>query len=350
MASPTDPPNPPLRDVELAVRGALPAGLSGRLVAIGSDDVVHSVHVRAGRASYRSRRLLTGSRLDGLVAFGGSILVFGDDSPVHQLSADLTVLRAVDLAGRKRIVTGHPQYDATTGDLHLLAGEVDGGQSHVVVSAGALTRHSRPMPAAAGPITDLVLSGDHCVLIADGRVGIAARDGEPRPTWISTGVAAAHPVLAHEHAGSIVVFVLTPVLERWVLRPAVGSVERTVLDSTPRGFAHTLPSGTGTGTVPRWMWTTGGTTIGRHDLVESQHVQHGIEPGVAGDFVVVADARCRDQVGGNWLVVLVHDSSTTTELRVIDAADIAAPPVATVRIRQPIPPGFRCTWLPAIHP
>jgi carotenoid cleavage dioxygenase len=350
MASPTDPPNPPLRDIELDVCGTLPAGLSGRLVAIGSDDVVHSVHVRAGRASYRNRHLLTRSLLNDLVAFGGSVLTFGDDSPVYQLSADLAVLREVDLAGRRRIVTGRPQHDPTTGDLHLLAREVDGGHSHVVVSAGALTRHSRPVLAAPRPIRDLVLGGDHCVLIADGRVGVAARDGEARTTWITTDVPAAHPVLAHEAAGSVIVFVLTPFLERWVLCPAVGSVERTVLDETPRNFADTLRSGTDT--VPRWMWTTGGQTIGRHDLVESHHAHHNVESGVPGDFVVVADARHRDHAGGGaWLVVFVHESSSPgTELRVIDAADITAPPVATVRIPRPTPPGLRCTWLPSIHP
>ena len=95
------------------------------------------------------------------------------------------------------------------------------------------------------------------------------------------------------------------------------------------------------------MWTTGDETIGRHDLVDSRHAHHSLRPSQPGDFVVVPDAARPDHIDGGWFVGLVHDpSSTTTDLRVSDAADITEA-VATVRIPRPIPHGLRCTWMPA---
>jgi carotenoid cleavage dioxygenase-like enzyme len=134
-----------------------------------------------------------------------------------------------------------------------------------------------------------------------------------------------------------------------VLRPGAATIERTVLDETPRHFARLEPSGIDV--TQRWMWTTGGGTIGRHDLVEPYHAHHDVASGTPGDFVVVADAQHPDRPGGAWLAVFVHEpSSPGTELRVIDAADPAAAPIATVHISRSIPRGLRCTWMPEIEP
>jgi carotenoid cleavage dioxygenase-like enzyme len=347
MPSPTDSSNPPSHAVDLEVRGAIPQGLSGRLVGIGRDGTVHSVQVRGGRVSYHGRRFRTDAVVHHLVAFGDSILAFGDDSSAYELSMEIDMLRRVDLAGHGRTVAAYPEYDLATGELHLVARDTHGVQAHVVVSAGALTRRSRPVLDAPSRITGFALSCDYAVFVADGFVGIASRDGEARTSWVATGVAAPHLAQAHEAADAVVVLAVTPSLERWTLHPDSGTIECEVLDATSRRFAH-LRVDCGAG-APRWVWTTGDETIGRHDLSDSRHVHHSVRPCVPGDFAVVPDAARPFDADGAWFVGFVHDTSGTTDLCVIDAAEITGPAIATIRIPRPIPHGLRCTWIPATH-
>jgi carotenoid cleavage dioxygenase-like enzyme len=347
MPSPIDPSLLPLHDVEIDLRGSVPQGLSGRVLGIGRDGVVHSVELRADQSvSYRVGRFRTDEVVHHVVAFGGVILAFGDDSPAYELSADLDTLYRVDLAGHRRALAPFPKHDPTTRELHLIARAADGMQAHVVVSAGALTRRSRPILDIPSRIKDLALARDHVVFVADGFVGVVSRDGEARTNWIATGVAAPHAVHAHDAGDTVVLLVLTPSLERWTVHVGVGSVRREVLDPTPRRFAH---CGSDDVDEPlRVLWSTGEGTIGRHDLVASRHMHHTLRPHVPGDFVVVTDTLQPSDADSGWLVGFVHDASgTTTDLRVIEATDIAAPTIATVRLLRPIPRGLRCTWIPS---
>jgi carotenoid cleavage dioxygenase-like enzyme len=346
MPSPTDPSNPPPPDADLDVRGAIPSGLSGRLVGVDRDGVVHSVLVGDGRVSYSGRRFRTEAVVHSLVAFGGSMLVFGDDSPAYELRPEADTLRRVDLAGHGRSLAAYPKQDPATGELHLIAHDTAGLQTYVVVSAGALTRHSRPLFDTPDRIQDLALSRDHAVLVADGFVGVAPRKGELHTTWIATGIAAAYPVHAYEAGDIVVVLALTPLLERWTLHPEAGSIQREVLDPTPRRFAHC--GNDSAGGAPRCLWTTGNGTIGHHELVSARHVHCNLRPDVPGDLVFVTDATRVSDADGGWLVGFVHNSSGVgTELYVIDAAEIVGPAIATAPISRLVPRGLRCTWIPA---
>ena len=145
----------------LDVLGTIPPGLSGRLLGIGPgrDGVVTSIRLHAGQAGeYRSQQVRTAAAVRNVVVFGDSILVFGDDSPAHELSPDLGTLRRVDLAGQTRDLAAFPKLDPATGDLHLIARADGGTQAHVVVSAGALTRRNRPILDAPNRIRHLALT------------------------------------------------------------------------------------------------------------------------------------------------------------------------------------------------
>jgi carotenoid cleavage dioxygenase-like enzyme len=347
MPCSTDPSPQTSHDVDIHIRGLVPPTLSGRLLGIGPRGDVHSVEVHPGRAvTYRSQYARPEVDVHHIVAFSGTMLAFGDDVPAYELSAALDTLRPVDLAGQGRTLAPFPKHDPITGELHVIAGAVDGTQAHVVISAGALTRRSLPMLDTPNRIKDLALSSDRVVFVSDGFVGIASREGEGRTTWIATGVAAPSPVHAHDAGDTVVLLALTPMLERWKLHPATGSVQREVLDSTPRRFAHC--GNEGPDGAPRLLWTTGSGTIGHHDLAVSRHVHHNLRPDVPGDFVFVAGATRASDADGGWLVGFVHDASrATTELRVIDATDIAVPPFATAPIPRPLPHGLRCTWIPS---
>lgn len=366
----------------LIAQGTLPAGLSGTFVGIGPDSdipsagvgevaahdgVVHSVHLGSdGTISYRSRWVITdavakrlgvnqspGPRNSGpdvvassIVAFGGSILAFGDGSLAYELTADLETLRRVDLAGHARGLVAFPKRDPIGGNLHVLAVSASGEQAHVVISAGALTRTSRPVTGAPTWINDLAITCDRLVFVADGFVGVAPRDGEAHITWITTGRGAPHPVHAYDDRDDIVLHCITPSLERWTLTAASGTMHTEVLDGTARRFATTNEHSIDV--LPRVLWTVGDGTVRRHDLLTTGQVERSFGDAQPGDIVFVDDPARPDEADGGWLVGFVHyPVGQGTELVVLDAADITSPPVASVRIPRQIPRGLHSTWIPS---
>jgi carotenoid cleavage dioxygenase len=49
-----------------------------------------------------------------------------------------------------------------------------------------------------------------------------------------------------------------------------------------------------------------------------------------------------------WLLTYVYDAGAgSSDLVVLDAQNVAAPPVATVHLPQRVPAGFHGNWLPA---
>ncbi len=366
MAATAEPPLQPTDDGEVSgattitgldIVGTVPVGLSGRLIGIGVDpgtdfeadqSRVHSVHLHAGRVvSYRSRLARTDVVTRNTVVFGGSILALGDGSVAYELRSDLDTFCPVDLAGQSRGVAAYPRSDPVTGELHLIATAVTGDQAHVVVSAGALTRRSRPIAGSRHLVTDLAITRDRVVLVADGVIGVTSRAGAPRISWTSTGADA--PVLVHAHdvGATIVVVALTPSLERWTLDGASATVDREVLDPTPRRIARaaTLPFGA----EAQFLWSTGDASVDKFDLTTEGFVSYTFraddEP---GDLVYVADPARRNDADGGWLVGFVHHASRNeTDLVVLDAADVARPPLATVRIPRRIASGLHTTWMPS---
>ncbi len=161
-----------------------------------------------------------------IVAFGGSILALGDGSLAYELTRDLDTLRRVDLAGQSRGLAAYPKRDPITGDLHLLAVGANGAQAHVVVSSGALTRTSRPIlehrtgsriwrsPATASCSWPTASSVSR---LATARV--ASRGSRPV-------LDAPDLVHAHDVGDTVVVYAVTPSLERWTLHPASATVHR----------------------------------------------------------------------------------------------------------------------------
>lgn len=342
MPLPTDRTNPAPEAFDLEISGKVPVGLSGHLIGVGRDGVVHSFRFHNGHVAYRANNVGTRPMVEDLVVFEGSILVYGDDSSVRQLTSEFGNPRVVDLAGRHRMVSSCPTYDAASGELHVVAGDWGGSQVHVVVPAGALTRRFRPIADAPARVEGLAIGRNHAVYLADGVAGIAPLDGDRRTTWTTTDAAAPHPVHTYRRGNTVVLIGLTPSLERWSFHHDRG-IERDVLDPTAPHFAHT---GGGIHGTQQIVWTAGHETIGRHDVVESHSRVFRLAPHSPGDFVVVPDAGRPDSPDAGWLVGFVHHpSGDATDLRVLDAADVDSPVLATIRIPRPTPRGLRCAWL-----
>ncbi|HEY4607998.1 MAG TPA: carotenoid oxygenase family protein [Ilumatobacteraceae bacterium] len=340
---------------DLTVHGELPAALSGRLLSIGpassggaDTSVIHCVQLDAGRAvSYESRSVITDDvAASNLIVFGGSVLALGDGSPAYEVSFDLATVRRVDLAGQSRNLRADATRDPLTGDVHVLADAADGRQAHVVVSAGAFTRTSREICHAGAAIKELAITPDCAVFVADGFVGVAPRSGNSDIVWIATGVSAPALVHADDADDAVVVYAVTPALEKWMVSLSPTRLHREVLDPRPRHFAHATDR-----TLerrPRYLWSTGDGSVDMHDLVTGRRSNHDFESGShPGDLVFVADSdRAGDEDGG-WLVgVVYHVSGDVTDVVVLDAADIAHTALATIRIPRHTPRMLRSTWVP----
>ena len=362
----------------LEVLGSLPPDLSGRLLGIGSHFVagssgtghglVHSVHLHAGRAlSYRSRWVRTGPiarRLgiepvpgptsptgsdvvaDGILVFGDAILAFGIGSLAYELSPDLETLRRVDLAGQTRGLSSTPKSDPATGDLHLIASGTDGGQAHVVVSSGALTRRSRPILVQPNQVSDLAITRHRIVLVANGFIGVTSHDAEPPVTWFDSKVDDALLIGAHDDGETVLALTITPSLEQWTLHVPSATLHREILDPTPRHSAFTI--GRTGHEAPQHLWAIGHETVDKYDLGARSHAQHRFGSRNPGELAFVADAtRARDTDGG-WLIGFVHDpSGAEAVLVVLDAADTSKLPIATIRLPRRIPRRLHSTWVPS---
>lgn len=332
----------------VAVRGALPDAMSGWLLGV-QRGVVHAVRLDGGRMPvYRSHRLRPATRTPGpaseIIVFGGSILVLGDGSPTHRLSADLGTLTAVDLAGRSRRLVGRPKRDPDTGDLHLLATAPDGSQEHVVVSSGALMRRSRPIVDPPARVEDLAIAGDRLLLASAGHLGLGSRDLVAPVRWIATGGGAPSLVHARPTDETVVVYTTTPALERWTIDPTSSRMRREVLEPTPRRFARTNHGG---GTARPLLWTIGDRAMVAHDLVTGHRSRRRFGRRQPGDFAFVAGPAEPVDSAAGWLVGFVHDASAAdAELVVLDAADLSRPAVAAFGIPGPIPADLRTAWIP----
>jgi carotenoid cleavage dioxygenase len=89
----------------------------------------------------------------------------------------------------------------------------------------------------------------------------------------------------------------------------------------------------------------------RYDQVTGERAAYPFGPGRYGGEAPFAPREgSRDGVGGDdgYLVSFVTDERDgRSEVEILDASDIAAGPVARVRLPQRVPMGFHATWVRA---
>ena len=132
-----------------------------------------------------------------------------------------------------------------------------------------------------------------------------------------------------------------------------GRVTRTRLSETPLEFPRV--AGRAFGKEHRIVygvaWPEGRPFIAQPaviDTVSGETRFAALGPAeFAGECVPVSKANAASE-SDVWLLTLVLDGvSRATELRVLDGADVAAPPVATVRLPHVVPLGFHGNWVSA---
>ena len=327
-------------------------------------------------------------------------LVEAGSYPV-ELSDELESIAYSDFGGGlKGPFTAHPHEDPLTGELHAITYDAMTPDTvwHVAIDRDGKVLRELPIPVRHGPsIHDSTISARY-VLVFDlpvtfsmkaligganfpyrwnpehgARVGLLPRDGgaedivwcEVDPCYVF------HIANSFDRADGKIVVDLDAYdtmfagdgegpggrsrgFERWVIDPATARVERRAIDPAPQEFPR--PDERFFGRDYRYAWAIGLPTrdpaflgqqpLYRHDLVTGQRTAHDFGPGrVPGEFVFIPRKPDAPE-GDGWMMGYVIDTeSGTTDLVILDAADMAAEPVARVHIPHRIPPGFHGNWL-----
>lgn len=319
------------------------------------------------------------------------------------LNDQLETVAYTDFGGTLRTsFSAHPHEDPLTGELHAICydGMTHDTVWHVVISPeGKAVRHE-PIPVEHGPsihecsltqkyvlVFDLPVTFSMKALIAGeqfpyhwnpdhkARVGLLPRTGSAdQIVWCDVDPCYVfHVANSYDTADGKVIVDLSAYqtmfadgpdgpngkslgMERWEIDPAAGKVTRTTIDAAPQEFHR--PDERFFGQPYRYAWSLGlperaedsflgATPIYRYDLLTGERQAHDFGPNrVPGEFVFVPRSADAPE-GEGWVMGYVIDAANeTTDLVILNAADMAAPPVASIHIPHRIPPGFHGNWLP----
>ena len=86
---------------------------------------------------------------------------------------------------------------------------------------------------------------------------------------------------------------------------------------------------------------------GNHDLGAGTVTEHHFGAGCTPSEFVFVPAGPDAAENEGWLMGYVHTGATdTSSLQILDATDVAAPPVARVELGHRVPQGFHGNWMP----
>ena len=336
-------------------------------------------------------------------AGAGWALVEAGSTPVR-FNEELEDQRYEDFGGTlPGSFTAHPRRDPVTGELHALCYEANDPKRlrYNVVDANGRVRRSVVIPVEDGPLIHDCAITERYVVILDlpltlslrvvmsghgfpyrwndahrARIGLLPREGAGHDVrWLPIDPCFVfHNVNAYDLAdGRVVLDVIAydrmfagdnvgpdeqpRGLERWTIDPQAATVERRVIDPTPQELP--VIDDRRTGRPYRYAYAlglpdqrserlVGEAPLIKHDLDRGSSQTHDFGPGrIPGEFVFVPRAPDAAEDDG-WLLgfVIEADDEGGAALEILDARDIAAPPVATVRLPHRIPPGIHGAWLP----
>jgi carotenoid cleavage dioxygenase-like enzyme len=398
-------------DVEIEVQGHLPAGLAGAYVRNGPNrrpsqgagglwhdgqGMVHAVRIEGGRATYDNRWVRTPSLDDLLPAFGRAeesasaglvdlgvdgLLALSDTGRPWRLDpATLETVgpEVVDAPGVSMVlphvarVDGRPVTVGTAwGDPALTF--LERGDDGRWRATGGHVAERRPflhdLRVVDGRVVTLDLpwcrrergvgwepEAGAAIVLAD-RVGRGAVVAEVTPAYVSHLAAAwsagttVHVVGCRRRVPGVAPGEDNPFedspgsLRRWSIDTRSGRVAEADLDEEPCDFPSLLPGGRRVVvTRPTGRNFTVARGVSVIDMETGARADHVFGPGRFGGEMISLG-----EVDGHALVAgLVHDASrNAAELLVLDAGDLAAGPLARIRLPVRVPFGLHGAWLPA---
>ncbi|GAA2816464.1 carotenoid oxygenase family protein [Kitasatospora paracochleata] len=344
------------------------------------------------------RDLTAGPANTHVIRHAGRTLALVETALPYELTCDLDTVGPYDFDGRLRTaMTAHTRTCPTTGELHFFGYGITEGPFltyHRADASGELVI-SRPVEVP-GPtmMHDFALTAEHVVFMDlpvvfdadlvggtmpyrwdDGygaRLGVLRRD-DPygRVRWFPIDPCYVfHQLNAYDAAdGTIVLHVMRypelwrrgadgsvdrsqeATLWKWTVDPVRGTVAEEQCDDRPGEFPRVDDRLTGLRAA--FGHATCGDALVRYDLRTGGSTAHEFGPGRTPGEAVFAPARpagtdgAADSDGPGWLMTYVHDAATDrSDLVVLDADDLTAPPVATVHLPARVPYGFHGSWLP----
>lgn len=335
---------------------------------------------------------------------GRTFAIVEAGSPPVELSYELDTVGANNFFGTlpDMAFSAHPKIDPDTGDLHAMAYSWPGFLDHVqyvhvgrdgkvkrtvdVPVPGMVMMHDMSLTSRYVVVYDLpvTISGE---MIQRGmnfpfawnpdyqaRVGLLPRDGGAEDIiWADVSPCYVfHPMNAYDDAdGNVVLDVCRydsmmandhngpfrdslPTLDRWTVNPQTAKVGEQRIDDSYQEFPRCHPGlnskpyryGYAVGVAPTDAGP-GFPAILKHDLQTGGRSQFDLGAGRhSGEpyFIPRDGARSEDD---GFLMSFVYDAErNASELMVLDAGDLSAPPLARVLLPARVPYGFHGSWVP----
>ena len=332
-----------------------------------------------------------------VINHAGKTLALVESSLPYQITNDLETVGCYDFGGKLNdAMTAHPKICPTTGELHFF-GYGNLFQPHVSyhrVDADGVLTVDRPIEVPALTMMhDFAMTSGHVIFMDlpivfnldiaingrgdmpfrwddnyGARFGVLRRDdpfGQVRwfdidPCYIfhvanayephgasSNSIvvqAVRYPELWRENGG----FGASAVLWEWTINLDDGTVAERQLDDRavefPRiddrlaGMAANYAVSVGDAALVRYDLNTGASTEHRFGAPEA--------PGGPGEAVFVPSTNGPADESNGWYLAYVYDPArNSSELVILEAADIAAEPVARIQLPRRVPYGFHGNWI-----
>ncbi len=335
-----------------------------------------------------------------LVVHAGRVLALYEATLPMAVRADLSTVGIHDFAGMlQRPMCAHPKVDAATQEMvfHSAFPIAPYLTLHHVDARGALVR-SREVPVH-GPsmMHDFQLTERRAVFMDlpvvfdfalvgrvampyrwrddyPARIGAVPREGSGAPVWIPVEPGYAfHTLNAYDDGDRVVLegcrtgriwadgstqLVHPTHLHRWTLDLAARTVREERLSDAMVEFPQVAPSVRGRqhryGYAMEFSLARDPagparqSAYAKFDRAANRWERHDLGPNAeVGEplFVPRPDARAEDD---GWVMGFVYDrAEARSELVILEAQRIAAPPVARVRMPRRVPHGFHGAWVPS---
>jgi carotenoid cleavage dioxygenase-like enzyme len=340
-----------------------------------------------------------------VIEHAGRIMALVESSFPHVLTPELDTVGPCDFGGRlTTAMTAHPKTDPVTGELHFFGyGIRPPFLTYHRLSAGGELVASAEI-AVPGPtmMHDFAITDRHAVFLdlpmtfqferlAQGmpfgwddrygaRIGVmplerpgTVRWFEVEPNYVfhvgnantdaagrvvldavrygAADVVAMWDGLGTDPAGiaSAASAIGTARLHRWVLDPATGAVTETALDDRAVEFPTLDEERVGREARYRYAVADdrGRAGIVKFDAAHGTRAEHDLGPDtVAGEAVFVPSGTPGRAEDDGWLLsVTTRRDGGASQLLVLDATDVAGPPVAAVVLPRGVPSGFHGSWI-----
>ncbi|MEV0549086.1 carotenoid oxygenase family protein [Nocardia salmonicida] len=345
-----------------------------------------------GYDEHGNRDLAAGVANTHIIRHAGHTLALVESSYPYEINCELDTLGPYDFDGALRTaMTAHPKTCPSTGELHFFGYSLTGEPFltyHRADAAGTLVL-SRPIDVPAPTMHhDFNLTAEHVVFMDlpvvfdfetaksgagmpfrwrddyQARLGVLRRDdphGEVR--WFSIDPCYVfHSLNAHDEPGRIILHVMRypelwrtgsdafdrSTLWRWTIDLTTGTVTEEQLDDRDAEFPRIDDRRAGLDTRFGHATVSGESGHGaliRYDLHTATSTSHEFAPGLLPAEAAFAPADEHPGGDGYLMTYLYNTATDRSDLIILDAADLAAPPVATIHLPARVPHGFHGNWL-----